>query len=89
MKEIGPRRILVIATRQELRQEDARISRDIENRIHGTPLKTLEAEIAEHLFRRPFHVVGSIAIRPFWRDRKKVPALPMSEPSSYPRSHHF
>lgn len=51
-------------------------------------IRELELRIAENEFRKPVRIIGEWHIRPFWRDGKKVPSLPMSSSADpYLRGH--
>lgn len=76
---INMEKIIFRVSRKELQRQEGKFVKDIMERAKTTPLEDLEREIAERRFREPIVIFDRLAIRPFWRDGKNVPALPLSE----------
>lgn len=90
LKEIMP--IFVRDNLLEIQGQERDLIEDLMARSRDMSLSDIEKEIAEIKFGKPVHLIGDIGIRPFWRDGREAPPLPVSkEPirrDPY-RSHHF
>lgn len=79
MKEVGPKGAIVIVGRQELQEADLKFRANLLSRAPDATLDELGRDVAEYHFRRPIPIAGKIALRPFWRDSREAPNLPLEE----------
>lgn len=86
LKEVSPIFVRDNLTERHLQEEG--IIEDLMARSSNMPLSDIEEEIAEIEFGKPVHLIGNIGIRPFWRDGREAPPLPVSK-RPIRRSHHF
>ncbi len=84
-------RVLIRTSRQELREADNRFNQAlIDKALSGMETVDVHREIAEHAFRKPVVIFDNvrIGIKPFWRDGKQAPSLPIAKSEDRYRGHH-
>ena len=89
MRELWLNGVIVIASRTEIREGEKQFREDLMARVPNRTIRESEPDIAERNFRKPKHVIGNVFVRPFWRDRREAPLLPLSERADpYTTSHY-